>query len=150
MVRSSATTVEEYLEELPEDRRRAISTVRDVVRRNLPQGYRESINWGMISYEVPLERYPDTYNKQPLCIAGLAAQKNYNSLYLMSVYGDPEKEKRLKEAFRKAGKKPNMGKSCLRFRSPDDLPLAAIGEIIASTPPEALIAASQVGRAKTR
>lgn len=150
MVRSSATTVEEYLEELPEDRRRAISTVRDVVRRNLPQGYRESINWGMISYEVPLERYPDTYNKQPLCIAGLAAQKNYNSLYLMSVYGDPEKEKRLKEAFRKAGKKPNMGKSCLRFRSPDDLPLAAIGEIIASTPPEALIAASQVSRAKTR
>ena len=68
----------------------------------------------------------------------------------MSVYGDPEKEKRLKEAFREAGKKPNMGKSCLRFRSPDDLPLDAIGEIIASTPPEALIAASETSRGGNR
>ncbi len=148
MVRSDAKTVKQYLEGLPEERRGAISAVRDVVLENLPKGYRESMNWGMITYELPLERYPDTYNKQPLCYVGLAAQKNYNALYLMGAYGDPAQEKRLKEAFRKAGKKMDMGKSCLRFRSEDDLPLDAIGETVASTPPNRLIAMHEAGRRK--
>ena len=74
MTRSTAATVDAYLAELPEDRRAVISTIRDLVRANLPEGYRETMNWGMISFEVPLERYPKTYNKQPLGYAALAAQ----------------------------------------------------------------------------
>ena len=89
----------------------------------------------MISYGIPLERYPDTYNKQPLGYAGLAAQKNFNTLYLLGAYSDPKQRKALEDAFKKSGKKMDMGKSCLHFRKADDLPLDAIGEIIGSTPP---------------
>ena len=85
MVRSRSTTVEEYLEELPEDRRVVIAAVRKVILKNLPKGYQETMNWGMISYEIPLERFPKTYNKQPLLYAALAAQKNYFAVYLMTV-----------------------------------------------------------------
>ncbi|HEX5724748.1 MAG TPA: DUF1801 domain-containing protein, partial [Longimicrobiaceae bacterium] len=105
-------------------------------------------NWGMISYEVPLERFPRTYNGQPLGYAALAAQKNYYALYLTSVDGDAEKESWLEEEFRKAGKKLDMGKSCLRFRTLDDLPLDVIGRAIASTPPDALIARHEAVRKK--
>ena len=75
MVQSSATTVEQYLDELPADRRREIEKVRGVVRKHLPKGYEESMSWGMITWEIPLERYPPTYNKKPLGYAALAAQK---------------------------------------------------------------------------
>lgn len=139
MVMSKAKTVDAYLDELPEERRSAIAKVRDVVRKHLPKGYKEEMDYGMIVWTLPLETYPDTYNGKPLCCASLASQKNYNSLYLMGVYGDPKKEKELKDAFAKAGKKMDMGKSCLRFRKVEDLPLDAIGKIIASTPPEELI-----------
>jgi hypothetical protein len=148
MVQSKAKTVKEYLDELPEDRRRVISKVRSVVRKNLPKGYRETMNYGMITYEIPLQRFPETYNKQPLCYAGLAAQKNINTIYLMGAYADPKQRKRLEEAFRKSGKKMDMGKSCLHFRSADDLPLDAIGEIIAGTPPEKMIEAYEANRAR--
>jgi hypothetical protein len=140
MARSAASTVDEYLAELPEDRRAAISTVRDAVLRHLPDGYREGMAWGMIGYCIPLETYPKTYNGQPLSFVALAAQKGYNALYLTCVYGDAERERRLREAFQAAGKKLDMGKSCIRFKSPDDLPLNAIGALIADTPPQALIA----------
>jgi uncharacterized protein YdhG (YjbR/CyaY superfamily) len=140
MARSTASTVEEYLAELPEERRRVVSTVRDAVLRHLPEGYRESMAYGMIGYGVPLERYPNTYNGQPLSFAAIAAQKNYYSLYLTCVYGNPDRERELRDAFAAAGKKLDMGRSCIRFRSADDLPLDAIGRIIARTPPEALIA----------
>jgi hypothetical protein len=146
MVRSRATTVEEYLEELSAERRAVVAAVREVIVRNLPKGYQESMNWGMISYEVPLERYPTTYNGQPLGYAALAAQKNNYSLYLMGVYGDPKQLAQLREAFRKAGKKLDMGKSCVRFRRLDDLPLEAIGQIIAHTPVEKLIACYEASR----
>src|SRR5687768_16927671 len=136
MVQSKATTVKEYLDELPADRRKEIAKVRSVVRKSLPKGYRERMNWGMISYEIPLERYPDTYNKQPLGTAALAAQKSYNALYLFGAYSDPKRREALEDAFKKSGKKMDMGKSCLRFRKADDLPLDAIGKIIARTPPE--------------
>ena len=85
MARSSAATVEEYLDELEPDRREQMKVVRDVVLDNLPDGYSEAMNWGMISWEIPLERYPTTYNRQPLMYAALASQKNYMSLYLMCV-----------------------------------------------------------------
>lgn len=148
MAKSSATSVEEYLNELPEDRRAVVAAVRDVVLRNLPDGYKESVNWGMISYEVPLERYPETYNRQPLSYAALAAQKNHYALYLNAVYQDPGKDAWLRQEFDKAGKKLDMGKSCVRFRKLDDLPLDVIGRAVASTPPEELIATYEASRKK--
>ena len=140
MVASRATTVAEYLAELPADRRKVIAAVRAVVRRNLPAGYKELVGYGMICYSVPLSSYPDTYNGQPLCYAALAAQKHYFALYLMSVYGDAARTTALQDAFKKAGKKLDMGKSCVRFRTLDDLPLDAIGHTIAATPVKAFIA----------
>jgi hypothetical protein len=150
MVQSKATTVKEYLDELPADRREEIAKVRSVVRKSLPKGYRETMNWGMISYEIPLERYPDTYNKQPLAYASLAAQKNFNALYLTGCYGDPKQRKRLEDAFRESGKKMDMGKSCLHFRRADDLPLDTIGEIIAGMPPEKMIEMYEAARPKRK
>jgi hypothetical protein len=146
MVQSKAGTVQEYLEELPEERRAVVSAVRDVVLENLPDGYQEAMNWGMICYEIPLERYPVTYNKQPLGCVALAAQKNYYSLYLMSCYDGSDGESRVREAFRKAGKKLDMGKCCVRFKRLEDLLLDAIGEIIAATPPEKLIEQYEASR----
>ena len=132
MARSSAKTPAAYLKELPADRRREVARVREMVRKHLPAGYRETMNWGMITYEVPLERQPKTYNGQPLCFAGLAAQKNHLSLYFMPV--DAQALARLKAAFKKAGKKLDMGKSCIRFKRADDLPLEALGAEIAAVP----------------
>ena len=140
MVMSKAETVDEYLDELPEDRRKAIAKVRAVVKKNLPKGYKEHIGWGMISYVIPLDRFPDTYNGQPICYVGLASQKNYMSLYLVGVYGNAEREKQLRDGFANAGKKLDMGKSCVRFRKAEDLPLDVIGKLIAGTPPEEMIA----------
>lgn len=146
MVRSDAPSVQEYLQELPPERRKVISAVREVILKHLPAGYAESMNWGMISYEIPLDRYPDTYNGQPLSYAALAAQKNYYSLYLMSVYGDAEQEERLREGFKKAGKRLDMGKSCVRFRKLEDLPMHVIEEAIARTTPEQFIALYEASR----
>lgn len=140
MVSSKATTVDQYLEELPPDRREVITAIRELVLDNLPEGYDESMNWGMISYEIPLEAYPDTYNGQPLGYLALAAQKRHYALYMLGVYQDPVQEEKLKEAYKRSGKRMDMGKSCVRFRKIDDLPLETISELIASTPPDALIA----------
>jgi hypothetical protein len=139
MASSRAATVEEYLDELPPDRREVVSAVRDVVLRNLPDGYREAMSFGMIGYEVPLERYPDTYNRQPLVYAGLAAQKHHYSLYLTCAYQDSAQAERLREDFAAAGRRLDMGRSCVRFRSLDDLPLDVVGRSIAATPPEEFI-----------
>ena len=117
-----------------------MSKVRELVRRNLPTGYNETMSWGMISYGLPLSRYRSTYNGQPLAYLSLAAQKNYYALYLLGAYMDPEQAKQLREAFKREGKKMDMGKSCLRFKTLEDLPLDALAGLIASTPPEKLIA----------
>jgi uncharacterized protein YdhG (YjbR/CyaY superfamily) len=148
MAKSDAATVEQYLAELPPERREVVSKMRDLVRRNLPKGYAETVNWGMISYEIPLERYPNTYNRQPLSYVALAAQKNYYALYLTSAYQDSEQGKQLAEGFKRAGKKLDMGKSCLRFKTLDDLPLDVIARVVASTPPEKCIAQFEAARAK--
>jgi hypothetical protein len=150
MVQSSATTVEAYLAELPPERRASIETVREVVLANLPKGYEESMQFGMIGYTIPLSRYPDTYNKRPLMYAALAAQKNYLSLYLMNVDAGSDSETRFRSAWAKSGKKLDMGKSCVRFRSSDDLALDLIGETIAGTPVEAFIAQYQGSRAAAK
>jgi hypothetical protein len=147
VARSAATSVDQYLAELPSERRGVIAAMRDLVLRHLPAGYSEVMNWGMISYELPLERYPDTYNGQPLSYAGLAAQKNHFALYLNCVQGDGDREAELRAAFAAAGKKLDMGRSCVRFRRVEDLELDALGRAIASTPPELLIAGYEAARA---
>ena len=146
MASSRATTVEDYLAELPAERRAVVAAVRDVVLRHLPPGYEETMNWGMISYEIPLARYPTTYNKQPLAYAALAAQKNHYALYLNGAYQQPARASALEEGFARAGKKLDMGKSCLRFKRVDDLALDAVAESIASTPPEEFIAEYEKAR----
>ena len=143
MVSSKAATVDEYLAELPEERREAIATVRRFILDHLPEGYVEGMNWGMIVYEIPLERYPDTYNKQPLGLVALASQKNYMSLYLL---GDDEFRRRWKET----GKKLDMGKTCIRFRQVDDLALDVIGDTLATTPVDRLIATYEAARPTKR
>ena len=140
--------MEQYLEELPPAKREVVSEVRKTILDNLPEGYSESMNWGMISYEIPLEDYPDTYNGQPLGYLALAAQKRYYSLYMMGVYGFPEQEQKLVEGFEEAGKKLDMGKSCVRFRKLEDISLDVLGELIASTPPTAMIARYEESRKK--
>jgi len=148
MVMSKAATVTAYLAELPPERRKAISAVRQVIRANLPAGFKEVMGYGMITYVIPLSRYPDTYNGQPLCYAALASQKNFCSVYLMGVYGDPRRAAWFKEGFRRAGKKLDAGKSCVRFRQADDLPLDLIGEVIAGISVEEYIRRYEASRAK--
>jgi hypothetical protein len=146
MARSHAATVKEYLEELPEDRRAVVEAVRKVILKNLPAGYCELMNWGAITYAVPLKRYPDTYNGEPLCYAALAAQKNHYAVYLMSVYGGEDQQAWFREEYRKSGKKLDMGKSCVRFKKLEDLPLELIGRVIARTPPDEWIACYEASR----
>jgi uncharacterized protein YdhG (YjbR/CyaY superfamily) len=146
MVKSSAASVEAYLKELPEGQRYVISQVRELILANLPEGYQESMNWGMITYEIPLERYPKTYNKQPLGYIALAAQKNHYALYLMGCYADSEQEVQLRQGFEQAGKKFDMGKSCLRFKKLDDLPFDVLSRTIASLTPDEFIKVYEAAR----
>lgn len=146
MALSKAKTVGQYLRELPPEQRQVVGAVRKVVVQNLPKGYKESMNWGMINYTIPLKEYPETYNGQPLCYAGLAAQKNHYSLYLMNAYGDAKQTAWIAKEFKKRGKKLDMGKSCVRFKKLDDIPLDVIAEAIASTPPDAYIKRYEAAR----
>jgi hypothetical protein len=139
MVQSTATTVDQYLASLPADRRAAIARVRAVVNANLPAGYEEGMQYGMVGWYVPLARFPDTYNGQPISIAGLASQKQYMAIYLLGVYGDRAIEKAFRAAWQASGKKLDMGKSCIRFKSVDALALDVIGETIRKVPVAALL-----------
>ena len=143
-MRSEAATVDEYLAGLPEERREAIGTVRDVILSNLPAGYEEAMRWGMIAYEVPLSVQPDTYNGQPLMYAALASQKNHMAVYLTGVYADDQARERFLDAYRATGKRLDMGKSCIRFRKLENLPLEVIGEAVSRYPvPEFLTLVTQ-------
>ncbi len=146
MVSSQAKTPDEYIAELPPDRREAINRVRDVVRQHLPEGYEEGMQYGMIGWYVPFSRLPKTYNGQPLGYAALANQKRYMSLYLNNVYGDPATEAWFRERFAASGHRLDMGKSCVHFRSADDLPLDLIGETIARTPVDRFVARYHAAR----
>lgn len=141
-MQSSAQTVDEYIAELPEERREIITAVRKVMLKNLPAGYEEGMGYGMMGYSVPLSRYPKGYlgrKDEPLPYIGLASQKNYISLYLMNIYGIKENEKWFKEEWAKTGKRLDMGKSCVRFKKLEDLPLDLIGKAVALTPVDELI-----------
>lgn len=147
-MKSAATTVKDYLAELPVERREAIAAVRKVILANLPEGYKEVMGWGMICYVVPLSTYPDTYNGQPLAIASLGSQKNYMSLYLLGVYGHRPTEEWFRKEWAAAGLKLDMGKSCVHFKKLEDLSLDVVGRVIARIPVDRFIAAYEQGRKK--
>lgn len=148
MVRPAASPVEEYLANLPADRRAEIVRVNDVVHHHMPRGYERTICFGMLSWAIPLTRLPDTYNGQPLGYVALGTHKSYNTLYLMGVYGSAAQRAELEAAFKASGKKMDMGKSCLHFQRADDLPLDTIGKLIAAIPSEKWIAIYRESRAK--
>ncbi len=131
MAASTATTVDEYLGELPDDRRDAIAEVRETILANLPKGVVETMAWGMIAYEIPLQVFPDTYNKKPLLYAALASQKNHMAVYLHSIYMNEDDAEWFQTAYKATGKKLDMGKSCVRFKKIDQLPVDLVGEAIA-------------------
>ena len=142
--------MERYLARLPASRRAALEVVRSVILENLPRGFEEGIDFGMISYHVPLESYADTHDGKPLCIAALASQKNHMAVYLMSVYGHPETRRWFEKAYQQSGKKLDMGKSCVRFRSLDDLALPVVGEAIRRVSVSTYIAHYQANRPERR
>jgi hypothetical protein len=148
-MQSDAPDVAAYLAELPPDRREAIAAVREVVNTHLPDGYRESMTFGMIGWGIPLEDYPDTYNGQPLGVVALASQKNHMALYLMGIYAVPGLEDWLRAQYADRGLKLDMGKSCLRFKRLDQLPLDVIGEVVRRVPPQAYISAYEAARKQT-
>ena len=139
MVSSSATSVKEYLNELESEKANVILAVRKIILSNLPKGINETIDWGMINYEIPLETYPVTYNKKPLSVMSLAAQKHHYSLYLHGVYCDEKlHESFAKEAEKEIGKL-NMGKSCLRFKDLSNFPKSSVEKVISKVTPEMYI-----------
>jgi hypothetical protein len=139
-MQSKATTVAAYLKSLPAERRAVVSAVRRAVNAHLPKGYHETMGYGMISWVIPLSRYPVTYNKQPLMFAALAAQKNGYSLYLMCAYMNKQLLEELRAGFAAAGQKLDMGKSCVRFKKLEQLSLDTVGRIIAAVPVEKYLA----------
>ena len=146
------TTVEQYLDQLPEDRRLAIETVRKTIVKNLPKGYEEAISYGMIGYVVPHSIYPDGYHcnpELPLPFASLASQKSHMAFYCMGIYMDPEEEARFRNAWLDTGKKLDMGKSCIRFKKIEDVPLNVIGQMVKRTSVKKFIANYETAIKKT-
>src|SRR3954467_15003113 len=123
------TTVAAYLASLTPDKRAVIEKARALVHRHIPKGYAEFMNWGVINWGIPVAEFSNTYNGQPLCYVALGAQKNYNVLYVLGCYSE-SRHQYLRDAFKKAGKRFDMGKSCLRFKSLDDLELKSVAKVI--------------------
>ena len=141
-MQSKAKTVQEYLQELPADRREAINAVRKVILANLSKGYEECMSYGMIGYVVPHSIYPKGYQcnpKLPLPFVNLGSQKNHMSLHLMCCYGDPELKAWFEKAWKDAGKKFDIGGGCVRFKKLEDVPLEVIGQLVARLPVDAYI-----------
>lgn len=145
-MQSDAATVEEYLDALPEDRRAAIRRVRDTINEHLPEGYVEQMDWGMISWVVPLETKPDTYNGKPLCYAALASQKRHMAVYLMGLYTDGPELGWFQQQYADRGLELDMGKSCVRFKRLQDLPLDILGEAVAAIGVDEFIARYETSR----
>jgi hypothetical protein len=141
-----SSAVSTFLANLPAVRRREVERVRQEIRKHLPAGYEEVISKRMLVYQVPLERYSDTYNGHPLWYVALASEKSYLSLHLMPIYGDKELARQLADGFRSAGRKLNMGKACIRFKTADDLALDVVGQVVAAIPPDRWIRIAQDAR----
>ncbi|MCY3414568.1 MAG: DUF1801 domain-containing protein [Candidatus Heimdallarchaeota archaeon] len=139
-MQTKAKTVDEYLNSLPEERKTTLEIVRQIILDNLPDGYEEVIQYDMISYIVPFERFPETYNKQPLAYISLGNQKNHMALYMNGIYSDPEHQSWFVQEYRESGKRLDMGKSCVRFRKLDHLPLEIIAKSVAHTSVDEFIA----------
>ena len=139
-MQSKAKTVDEYIDELPEDRKAAMTKLRKVIKKNIPKGFLECMNYGMAGYVVPHSKYPAGYHcdpKLPLPFLGFASQKNFIAVYHMGIYADPKLLKWFTEAHAKASsKKLDMGKSCLRYKKPDDIPYDLIGELVSKITPD--------------
>jgi hypothetical protein len=142
-MQNKPTTVAQLLATLPKDRRDALQAVRKVIRANVDSGYAEGLQYGMIGCFVPHRVYPAGYHcdpAQPLPYIGLASQKNHMALYLFCVYTSEQEQRWFCEAWAKTGKKLDMGKSCVRFRKLEDLPLDVIGRLVKRTPAKKFIA----------
>ena len=137
---SKATTVDQYIDELPEDRKKAVAELRKVIKKNIPKGFQEGMGYGMAGYSVPHSKYPAGYHcdpKLPLPFMGFASQKNFIAVYHMGIYADPKLLKWFTTEFAKvATKKLDMGKSCIRFKKPEDVPVKLIGELCAKMTPK--------------
>ncbi|MDZ7637673.1 MAG: DUF1801 domain-containing protein [Bryobacterales bacterium] len=145
-------SVDAYLASLPEDRREALSRVRAVILENLPKGYEEGIQYGMIGYFVPHGLYPAGYHcdpKQPLPFASMASQKNHMAIYLFCLYFDDAVLQRFREAWERTGKRLDMGKSCIRFKKVEAVALDVLGDAIRAMPVDTFVAQYEAGRAKT-
>jgi hypothetical protein len=133
--KSRPTTVDGYLESLPAEKRDVIAAGRKLVQANIPKGYAEFMNWGVINWGIPLSEFANTYNGQPLCYVALGANKHNVSLHLMGCYGNAKLTAFLKDEFKKAGKRFDMGKSCLHFKTLDDLELRSVAKVIGAVTP---------------
>ena len=133
-MQSKATTVDQYLSEVPYERQEAINKLRKIILKNLPKGFKEVMSYGMMGYCVPHSIYPAGYHcspKDPLPFAGLASQKNSINFYHMGIYMDPKLFKWFNDEYAKTGLgKLDMGKSCMRFKKPENIPYKLIGELI--------------------
>lgn len=143
-------TVKQWLASVPADRKDAINAVRAAVNEHLPQGYEETVDWGMLAWVVPLSTLPSTHNGRPLMFAALGAHRKLMTLYLSSVYGDPKLRKEFQGAYKKTGKKLNMGGSCVHFKKLDDLPLDVVGRTIARVPVGEYVERYQDSRSKKK
>ncbi len=139
-MQSKAKTVDEYLNEVPEDRKKVMKELRTVINKNLPKGFKEGMGYGMMGWSVPHSLYPAGYHckpEDPLPFMGMASQKNFIAVYHMGVYSDPKLLKWFTDAWKKhSSKKLDMGKSCLRFKKPEDVPVKLIGELASKITPQ--------------
>ncbi len=143
-MQSKATTVEQYISELPEDRKKAMTELRKVIKKNLPKGFKEEMSYGMIGYVVPHSKYPAGYHcnpQLPLPFLNIASQKNFIAVYHMGLYANPVLYKWFTEAHAKAtSKKLDIGKSCMRYKKAEDIPLQLLGELASKITPDEWIA----------
>lgn len=139
-MQSKATTVDAYIQEIPEERKAVIEALRKIVKKSLPKGFEEQMNYGMIGYVVPHTIYPKGYHckpSDPLPFMNIASQKNFIAIYHMGMYADPSLLKWFTDAYAKQVKgKLDMGKSCMRFKKPDQIPVDLIGELASKMSPE--------------
>lgn len=150
MAKSNAKTVAEYLHELPDERKKIIQSVRKVIRKNLPKGVCETMNWGMIAYEIPLKIHPKTHNGKPLLYAALGSQKNYLVLHSPAIYLDKKTEAEFRKQTKADGKKLSLGCGCIRFQKADDLSFKAVAGMIGGMTVKGYIEMFQKRRGKKK
>jgi uncharacterized protein DUF1801 len=146
--KSLALTVNQWLASVPAERKDAINAVRDAVNEHLPHGYEETVDWGMLAWVVPLATLPKTHNGHPLTLAALGAHTKLMTIYLMSVYSDPDIRSEFETAYKKTGKRLDMGGCCVHFKKLDDLPLDVVGNTIARVGVDEYVERYQSSRTK--